>query len=111
QRVVTGSWDRTARVWSLIEGRELVRFEGHRGVWGWRGVTGVAVLPDDRHALSGSEGGTVRLWGLETGRERARVRPGGRVDAVACTPDGRWALSAGSDGVVRTWPLGAGGAA
>ena len=59
--------DRTLRLWDLETGAELRRFEGHE-----RRVTSVAVLPDGRRALSGSEIRTLRLWDLETGAELRR---------------------------------------
>ena len=48
-RALSGSHDRTLRLWDLETGAELRRFEGHEG---W--VDSVAVLADGRRALSGS---------------------------------------------------------
>ena len=49
RRALSGSRDRTLRLWDLETGAELRRFEGHED---W--VTSVAVLADGRRALSGS---------------------------------------------------------
>jgi WD40 repeat protein len=67
RRALSGSQDRTVRLWDVESGHELQRFEGHTGT-----VHGVAFSPDGRRALSGggytSPGakmdGTVRLWQL-----------------------------------------------
>ena len=66
RRALSGSDDRTLRLWDLETGAELRRFEGHEG---W--VTSVTVLADGRRALSGFRDKTLRLWDLETGAELA----------------------------------------
>src|SRR4051794_393176 len=55
--VVTGAMDRTARLWNAKTGREIRRFEGHRGF-----ITSVAFAPDGRTILTGSDDKTARLW-------------------------------------------------
>ena len=52
RRALSGSHDRTLRLWDLETGAELRRFEGMRDR-----VTSVALLPDGRRALSGSQTG------------------------------------------------------
>ncbi len=99
--VLSGSHERTLKLWDLRTG-ELVRsFAGHTDF-----VHAVALAPDDRHALSGSSDQTVRLWELATGRLlHAFTGHGGRVIAVAFCPDGRYALSGSSDRTLRLWDL------
>ena len=63
RRVLTGSNDRTVRLWNVDTGRCLQVLEGHRDQ-----VTSVVFNADQRHALSGSTDMTVRLWDLDTGR-------------------------------------------
>jgi WD40 repeat protein/serine/threonine protein kinase len=83
---------------------ELRRFEGHKD-----SVSSVAVSPNGRLALSGSQDNTLILWDLETGRQ---VRPfkghTNAVAAVAISPDGRQALSGSADMTVRVWDLASG---
>src|SRR4051794_33073157 len=55
-RIVSGSHDRTLRVWDLRMGKEVRRFEGHLGpVWA------VAVSADGRRVASGSSDHTARV--------------------------------------------------
>jgi WD40 repeat protein len=57
QYVVSGSGDKTVRLWDLATGQEVRRFTGHNGsVWS------VAVTPDGRYVVSGSEDKTIRVW-------------------------------------------------
>src|SRR5437870_3438985 len=58
---LSGSDDKTVRVWDLDSGASRV-LEGHtERVWG------VALSADARVALSGSADKTVRVWDLDTG--------------------------------------------
>ena len=68
RRALSGSANRTLRLWDLETGAELRRFAGHE-----RAVTSVTVLADGRRALSVSWDKTLRLWDLETGAELARL--------------------------------------
>lgn len=59
--VVSGSFDRTARLWDIETGQLLATLPGHTG-----GVWGVALSGDQRMAASGSVDGAVRLWDIPT---------------------------------------------
>ena len=65
-RVVSGSMDRTLRLWDVATGQLRHCFDGHTDV-----VTSVAVSPDGRLAVSGSADRTVRLWRLPPAEEGA----------------------------------------
>jgi WD40 repeat protein len=79
-------WLRPIRASLTPPGGPLIRtLEGHTG-----GISAVAVTPDGRRAVSGSEDRTLRLWDLESG-QTIRTLEGhtGGVWSVAVTPDGR----------------------
>ncbi len=91
----------TVRLWALESGRELRRFEGHADL-----IWSVALSPNGRRALSGSEDNTVRLWEVGSGREIFRLRGHtGWAWSVAFSPDGRRALSGSDDKTLRLWNL------
>src|SRR5690348_5400442 len=48
KRLVSASWDKTARVWEVASGRELARFAGHKD-----GASAVAISPDGTLCASG----------------------------------------------------------
>ena len=56
--VVSGSWDKTLKLWSVSGGECLKTFEGHSSE-----VSGVAFSPDGRTVVSGSWDNTLKLWG------------------------------------------------
>ena len=69
-------------------------------------VRAVAISADGRRAISGDDGGTVRVWDLDTGEPlRTLADHHGRVFAVAISADGRRAVSGGQDRTVRVWDL------
>ena len=101
---LSGSSDKTLRLWDLNSGRCLRTFESHTDE-----VTSVSLSADGRWALSGDEDMTLRLWDLSTG-ECSRTLEGhtDRVGSVALDADGRWALSGGEDKTLRLWDLSTG---
>jgi WD40 repeat protein len=99
RRAITGSHDRTGRVWDLARGVALARLAGHTDR-----VQGVCLAPDERLAATASCDGTVRIWEAATGRQRHVLRGHhGEVAAVHFSPDGRRLASGGADGTVRVW--------
>ena len=59
---LSGSWDKSVRLWDLATGRTLRTLNGHTSA-----VHGVAVSPDGRTAATAGWDKTVRLWEVETG--------------------------------------------
>ena len=64
QKVVSGSSDKTVRLWDAETGKAIgVPWEGHSAA-----VWSVAFSPDGKKVVSGSSDKTVRLWDAETGK-------------------------------------------
>ena len=61
---MSGSDDRTIRIWDAESGQELLKLEGHSGF-----VFSVSFSPDGRRIVSGSEDKTIRIWDAESGQE------------------------------------------
>jgi hypothetical protein len=61
-KVLSGSWDKTLRLWDAATGHLLRTFEGHLG-----GVNTVTFSPDGSRFVSNSYDGTSRVWNTQTG--------------------------------------------
>jgi WD40 repeat protein len=84
------------------ESRDLIRTLTGHGDW----VNAVALSPDGRRALSGSEDSMLRLWDLQTGQLlRTFAGHEAGVKAAVISPDGRHALSASGDGTLKLWGM------
>jgi WD40 repeat protein len=106
-RVLSGSSDRTVKLWDAATGALLRTFEGHP-----EEVSSVAFSPDGTRVLSG--GGNaylrgrgddkIRLWDAATGVLLRNFHGYSEwVYSVAFSPDGARVLSGGDDGTVILW--------
>ncbi|HUT95099.1 MAG TPA: WD40 repeat domain-containing protein [Thermoguttaceae bacterium] len=90
------------RMWDARTGFLDVReFMGHTArPWG------VDCSPDNSLLVSGGADRTVRLWGIESGREVHRFEGHtGPVRPVTFSPDGRLVASGSADRTVRVWQI------
>jgi WD40 repeat protein len=99
--LVTGSIDKTVRVWALDTGRPItvLRMPGERG----DGVIhAVAVAPDGRQIAVGGWDGRLRVFDTDGWRLRLEKPPSSTIDALRYSPDGkRLALGLWSKNGVR----------
>jgi hypothetical protein len=101
---LTGSVDKTARLWDVATGKELRQFVGHGGsIWS------VAYAPNGRTILTGSRDKTARLWDAQSGKElRCFDGHTDSVWGVAYSPDGHTVLTGSFDKTVRLWDVASG---
>lgn len=104
KRILSGSIDKSVRVWDSGSGREVAKLEGHTNeVWS------VVALRDNARALSGGWDKTLRLWELASGKCLMMIECGtdteDQVFSSAVNPAGTQALSGHRDGRVRLWNL------
>ncbi|KAI5477830.1 phospholipase A-2-activating protein [Pseudohyphozyma bogoriensis] len=104
KRLVSGSWDKTARVWSLEDFSCVYTLEGHeQSVWAV-----LALGVDGAEVLTGAADNDVKLWrdGKAVKTFKGHTQP---VRALAkLSPgvgDGSLFASAGNDGSIRLWSL------
>jgi WD40 repeat protein len=101
QFIVSGSNDKTVRLWDLNGNQIGQPFIGHN--W-W--VRSVAFSPDGQFIVSGSNDETVRLWDLN-GNQIGQPFIGHKdqVCSVTFSPDGQFIVSGSNDKTVRLWDL------
>ena len=98
-QVLSGSSDKTLKLWDAATARLIRTFNGHSD-----SVVAVAFSPDGTQVLSGSQDATLKLWEVMTGRLiRTLEGHSAGVTSVAFSPDGDRVTSGSSDGTVKMW--------
>jgi serine/threonine protein kinase len=99
--ILSGSRDKTFKLWNSGNGKEIRTFSGHS-----HSVSGVSILPKNEYALTSSWDSTLKLWNVADGSNVYTFN--GHKDAitgVVLTPDGANAISAGGDNVLKLWDI------
>jgi eukaryotic-like serine/threonine-protein kinase len=98
-RIVSASWDRTAKMWDARTGTPLLDLKGHTGA-----VSSVAFSPDGTRIITGSYDQTAKVWDARTGKVLVDVKGHSRsVKAVAFSPDAARILTGSGDGTAKIW--------
>ncbi|KZP34758.1 hypothetical protein FIBSPDRAFT_709733, partial [Athelia psychrophila] len=101
-KIVSGSQDKTIRVWDALTGQELLSpLQGHDDY-----VASVGFSPDGLKIVSGSQDNTIRVWDALTGQELLSPLQGHDhyVASVGFSPDGLKIIVSGSeDKTIRVW--------
>ncbi|KAK0228318.1 F-box/WD repeat-containing protein pof1 [Armillaria fumosa] len=100
--LITGSYDRTARVWNLETGLELHCLKGHT-----RAIR--ALQFDEVKLITGSMDSTLKVWDWRRGRLIRTLT--GHTEGVVCLSFDSNVLASGSvDSTIKVWNLRTGGA-
>jgi len=105
-RVLTGSWDASAKIWDARSGKSIRKLSGgHREF-----VNRAAYSPDGKWVLTASDDGKAMLWDAETGKPTGTEFAGhtARVRDAAFSPDGTRVVTASSDKTARIWDVASG---
>jgi WD40 repeat protein len=104
KRILTASFDKTARVWSAETGALLMTFAGHAAE-----VQTAAYSPDGTRIVTASADKTVRVWDAATGRQVLCLKGHtAAVNAALFSRDGRLIASGGEDDTVKLWDAASG---
>jgi WD40 repeat protein/serine/threonine protein kinase len=99
QRIVTGSFDQTAKVWEASSGKEVFTLKGHR-----HRVLSAGFSPDGQRIVTGSVDGTAKVWDAVTGKELLTlIGHSSNVNGAAFSPDGRRIVTGSYDGTAKVW--------
>ena len=103
KQLLSGSKDRTLRLWDVARGKKVQTFVGHDN---W--VTAAALSADGKRVLSVSDDGSVKLWDAAEGEELDHIAIADSDDAPCCAAwasDGRSFLIGTIDGVLLRFAL------
>ncbi|KIK45760.1 hypothetical protein CY34DRAFT_495923 [Suillus luteus UH-Slu-Lm8-n1] len=96
ERIASGSWDGTARVWDVTSGMNILTIKtGHYQVWA------VTYSPDSsKLATGGIDESAVKIWDAKTGELLITLKHHNIVLSLGWTSDGKKLIS-GSYGPIR----------
>ena len=100
-RIVTASYDNTARIWDAATGRLLNVLTGHQD---W--VMSAQFSPDGTRVVTASRDRTARIWDATTGQQLEKLE--GHTDVVvsaAFSPDGTKIVTASYDKTALIWDV------
>jgi WD40 repeat protein len=98
---VTGSADRTARVWNAVTGDSVATLAGHDAA-----VTRAVFSPDGLYILTESEKKSARLWDERTGTEISRLNCIGSTEKFAVfSPDSKRIAGFCADEMLHFWDV------
>jgi WD40 repeat protein/tRNA A-37 threonylcarbamoyl transferase component Bud32 len=98
-KLLSASYDKTARLWDTKSGKELKSFLGHSW-WVWA----AAFSPDEERVVTASQDGSAIIWRTETGARIAQfLEHRGPVYSAAFSPDGDRVVTGGYDKRVLVW--------
>ena len=91
--IISGSEDKTIKLWEVSSGRELRTYNGHQSI-----VNDVLFTSDDKTLISASKDGHIYFWDVITGNIIKRYeQPKENILRLALSPDGNY-LAVGSTG-------------
>jgi WD40 repeat protein/serine/threonine protein kinase len=104
QRVVTGGYDKTAKVWDPVTGRQLLSFNGHVS-----NINAVAFSPRGDWVVTGSDDATAMVWNANTAKPiRTLTGHSNGISSVAFSPDGRRIVTGSMDQTAKVWDANSG---
>jgi len=104
KHILSGSLDKTIKLWDVANGREIKTFLGHTD-----SINSASFSPDGKQVLSGSHDKTIKLWDVASGREiRTFLGHTDSISSVSFSPDGKQILSSSRDKTIKLWDTSSG---
>lgn len=98
--IVSGSRDKTVRLWDVKTGEQLRIFDTPHA------VKSVLVDSQERYVLAVNEDDVMQLWNIETRQLEHSLRGHwGGVESAVFTPNGKFIISCGEDETIRLWDV------
>lgn len=98
---LSGSYDKTVRLWDIEKGKLLKTFLGHLET-----IYFVDFSPDNKLALTGSYDGTLKIWDLTSGKLVKNITGSpSRFISGSFSENGKYVVVAASDSTIRFYNL------
>lgn len=98
-QVVSGSKDKTVRIWDAKTGKNIFTLNGHS-----QDVTCVCFSPDGSQVVSGSEDKTIRIWDAKTGKNiQTFIAHDDYITAIDFSQDGNYIATGSKDNSIKIW--------
>ncbi|MBE9004922.1 serine/threonine protein kinase [Fortiea sp. LEGE XX443] len=96
--------DRIIKVWNLATGKEILTIRGHS-----QKINAVAISPNSKTLVSGSDDQTIKVWNLATGKiVRTLQGHSDSIQALGISPNGKILVSGSDDNTLKVWNLSTG---
>jgi WD40 repeat protein len=96
-RILTASWDKTAKLWNAASGELMASF-AHQGT-----VNAAAFSPEGNRILTASADKTAKLWDTSSAELIASFAHQDEVNAAVFSPGGARILTASADKTAKLW--------
>jgi WD40 repeat protein len=101
QNFISGSADKTVKLWNLHTGELLYEFLGHS-----QEVVATDISPDGQTMVSGSRDKTINVWNLKTKKLLHTLKEHtNKIVCLAISPDGQTLFSGDEDAKIKVWNL------
>jgi WD40 repeat protein len=100
-KTIASSGNSLISFWNSATGQEIFTLKGHT-----QNVNVLAISPDGKKLVSGSDDKNIKVWNLETGKLiRTLSGHSDSVHALAISKNGKILVSAGDDKTIKVWDL------
>ena len=101
-RILTASWDETAKLWDAASGKLIASFDHQEGLYG------AEFSPDGARILTASGDKTAKLWDAASGKLIVSFSHQDEVNDAKFSPDGTRILTASRDKTAKLWDAASG---
>lgn len=99
--IITGSKDKTAKVWDSLSHQCTLTLQGHFGP-----VFTANFSPDSNYIVTGSNDHSIKLWDFKTGKCIFTVRGNwNQVWSASFSPNGKYIIASLGDHTVKIWDI------
>ena len=104
QILVSGSADKTIKIWNLSTGQEIRTLKGHS-----QPINSLAISPDGQTLVTGSADKTIKIWNLSNGQEiRTLKGHSNPVNSLSISSDWQTLVTGSADKTIKVWNLSTG---